>query len=99
MRWLISGILVGTAAVLAAEGRLIIGGAVWNAAELERRRQIGERINASVVGGVVISDDVTPELADATIGQLSVVGGLVAPKAVYEALSNRVTVLGGASTH
>jgi hypothetical protein len=99
MRWLISGILVGTAAVLAAEGRLIVGGAVWNAAELERRRQTGERINASVLGGVVISDDVTPDLADAAIGQLSVLGGLVAPKAVYDVLRNRVTVIGGASTH
>jgi hypothetical protein len=60
---------------------------------------MGERISATVIGGVVISDDVTPELAEATIGQLSVCGGLVAPKGVYDALSPRVTVVGGASTH
>ena len=99
MKWLITGALVGTAAVLAAEGRLIIGGAVWNAAELERRRRTGDRITATVLGGVVIADDVTPELAETTIGQLSVCGGLVAPKSVYDALSGRVTVIGGASTH
>lgn len=99
MRWLIMGMLVGTAAVLAAEGRLIVGGAVWDANALEQRRQKGERISATILGGVVIADDVTPELANAAIGQLSVCGGLVAPKGVYEAVSGRVTVIGGAATH
>jgi hypothetical protein len=99
MKWLITGVLVGAATVLATEGRLIIGGAVWNAAELERRRRTGEHINATVLGGVVISGDVTPELADAAIGQLSVCGRMVAPKAVYQALSGRVTVIGGIAAH
>jgi hypothetical protein len=99
MKWLITGVLVGAATVLAAEGRLIIGGAVWNAAELEQRRRTGERINATVLGGVVISDEVTPELADAAIGQLSVCGGLVAPKAVYDAIGSRITVIGGTAAH
>jgi hypothetical protein len=51
----------------------------------------GEKLHLKVVGLARIAADVTPELAEATIGSLNVLGSLQAPKAVKAALKNRIT--------
>jgi len=59
-------------------------------AELEGLRQAGQRIRVSVVGLVVIDDDVSPELARETIAALSVLGTLQASPALKESLAGRL---------
>lgn len=95
MRWFILGLLGGVMAVVSAPGRLVIGGRVWDAAALEKHRQLGETMDLTLIGGLVIAKDVSPELAAATIGRLRVIGGCVLPKPVAKALAGRITIIGG----
>jgi Arc/MetJ-type ribon-helix-helix transcriptional regulator len=57
--------------------------------ELEAVKARGGRLNIQVVGLAAI-DDVTPELALATIESITVLGALHASKAVKAALSGRI---------
>ena len=56
-------------------------------AELEAVRQAGQRLRISVVGLVVIDDDVTPALARDAIESLSVLGSLQASAPVRQILT------------
>jgi len=56
-------------------------------AELEGLRKAGQRIRVSVVGLVVIDDDVSAELAQETIAALSVLGTLQASPALKQAFA------------
>ncbi|HZH07003.1 MAG TPA: hypothetical protein VEY69_10035, partial [Lautropia sp.] len=58
--------------------------------ELEALRAAGQLIRISVVGLVVIDEDVSPELAHATIASLSVLGSLQVSPAVRQALAGRL---------
>ena len=58
--------------------------------ELEAVRAKGGRLNIQVVGLATIDDDVTPELALATIESITVLGALHASKAVKAALADRI---------
>ena len=58
--------------------------------ELEAVRAKGGRLNIQVVGLATIDDDVTPELALATIEFITVLGALHASKAVKAALADRI---------
>ena len=58
--------------------------------ELEALREAGQRIRIGVVGLAVIDDDVSPELARATIAGLSGLGSLQAGPAVRAALAGRL---------
>jgi len=58
--------------------------------ELEALREAGQQVRISVVGLVVIDDDVSPALAQAAIASLSVLGSLQASPAVRNALAGRV---------
>ena len=58
--------------------------------ELEAVKARGGRLNIQVVGLAAIDDDVTPELALATIESITVLGALHASKAVKAALSGRI---------
>lgn len=60
-------------------------------ADLEAMATAGEKLHLKVVGLARIAADVTPDLAEATIGSLNVLGSLQAPKAVKAALKNRIT--------
>ncbi|SFJ60700.1 CopG family transcriptional regulator [Bradyrhizobium sp. Gha] len=57
--------------------------------DLEAVRRIGEMLHINVLGLATIAPDVTPELARATIGSVSVLGALHASPAVKSALSDR----------
>jgi Arc/MetJ-type ribon-helix-helix transcriptional regulator len=62
----------------------------YSRADLEALRDAGEVMNVRVVGLARIATDVSPELALATIGSITVLGGLQATAEVKKALANRI---------
>ncbi|WP_227419454.1 CopG family transcriptional regulator [Roseitranquillus sediminis] len=58
--------------------------------ELEMARQRNEVLHIRVVGLARIARDVTPGLADATIGSIKVLGSLQAPAEVKAVLKDRI---------
>jgi len=58
-------------------------------ADLEAAVAAGRRLDIRVLGLASIADDVTPELARAAIGSISVLGALQASAAVKAALADR----------
>ncbi len=62
----------------------------YGRAELERLRAAGEVLHVRVVGLARIGSDVTPELALATIGSITVLGALQAPADIKAALAGRI---------
>ena len=59
--------------------------------DLEAVVAAGERLHIQVLGLATIDDDVTPELALATIEEISVLGALHASPAIKAALAERIT--------
>ena len=59
--------------------------------DLERAKAAGETLNIQVLDLARIADDVTPALARATIGRISVLGSFHASAAVRKALADRMT--------
>jgi Arc/MetJ-type ribon-helix-helix transcriptional regulator len=57
--------------------------------DLEAARAAGQRLDIRVLGLASIAADVTPELAQATIASVSVLGALQASAAVKAALADR----------
>ncbi len=62
----------------------------YSVADLEAVRAAGETLHVKVVGLVRIAPDVTPELALATIGSMTVLGALQASPRVKAALAPRL---------
>ncbi len=58
--------------------------------ELEAVKARGGRLKIQVLGLATIDDDVTPELARATIESITVLGALHASKAIKAALADRI---------
>lgn len=58
--------------------------------DLEAVKAAGGRLRIQVVGLATIAEDVTPELALATIESITVLGALQASQAVKAALSDRI---------
>jgi len=58
--------------------------------DLEAVKAAGGKLRIQVVGLATIADDVTPQLALATIESVTVLGALQASKAVKAALSDRI---------
>ena len=58
--------------------------------DLEAARAAGERLRIRVLGLATIADDVSPELARATIASITVLGALHAPADVKTALADRL---------
>ena len=58
--------------------------------DLEAVRAAGERLRIRVLGLATIADDVSPELAQATIESITVLGALHAPADVKTALADRM---------
>ena len=59
-------------------------------AELEAAEAAGERLHIKVLGLARIASDVTPDLARATIGSITVLGALHASAEVKDALKDRI---------
>src|SRR4051794_28051434 len=73
-----------------ARKMLVLGLQQFGAADLQAVRDAGEKLEIRVLGLASISADVTPELAQAAIGSITVLGALHAPPAVKAALADRI---------
>ena len=62
----------------------------FSRADLEAVRTAGQMLDIRVLGLARIANDVTPELARATIGSIAVLGALHARSAVKAALADRI---------
>lgn len=72
-----------------ARKRLDLGLCGYSRDDLERVRRTGEMLHINVLGLATIAQDVTPELARATIASVCVLGALHASSAVKAALADR----------
>lgn len=62
----------------------------YSRADLEALRDAGEVLHVKVVGLARIASDVSPELAQATIGTITVLGALQASPEIKKALADRI---------
>jgi Arc/MetJ-type ribon-helix-helix transcriptional regulator len=72
-----------------ARRTLVLGLQEFSKRDLEAVRESGKRLRIQVLGLVRIADDVSPELASATIESIAVLGALHATPAVRAALATR----------
>ena len=72
-----------------ARKRLDLGLRNFSREDLEVARRAGEMLHINVLGLATIAQDVTPDLARATIASISVLGALHATPAVKAALADR----------
>lgn len=62
----------------------------YSRADLEALRDAGEILHVKVVGLARIASDVSPELADQTIGSITILGALQASPEIKKALADRI---------
>ncbi|MFN8459926.1 MAG: CopG family transcriptional regulator [Anaerolineae bacterium] len=74
----------------AARKTLVLGLQQYNRRDLEAVQAAGETLQIHVLGLAIIANDVSPELARATISSLIVLGALRASRAVKLALADRI---------
>jgi Arc/MetJ-type ribon-helix-helix transcriptional regulator len=79
-----------TAKQAASRLTLELGLRTFGRKDLEAVQAAGERLSIRVLGLAVIADDVTPDLAKATIESITVLGALHAPAEVKTALADRL---------
>ena len=70
---------------------LVLGTEHYSRSRLEDVRAAGEMIHIRVLGLATVADDVTPELALATIASVEVLGAFRASPGIKQALSSRIT--------
>lgn len=68
---------------------MVIGTLSYNRHELEQKLIENEMVNVKVIGMFIITDDVTPQLAQDTIQSVTVRGVFKAPEDVKEVLKDR----------
>jgi Arc/MetJ-type ribon-helix-helix transcriptional regulator len=73
-----------------AKHQLALGLHRYSRSDLEAVRDRGETLHIQVLGLAVIDADVSPELAQATIASIHVLGALQATPALKAALSDRI---------
>jgi Arc/MetJ-type ribon-helix-helix transcriptional regulator len=74
-----------------ARRELVLGIEHYSREDLEQLRDAGRTVELRVLGLASIADDVSPELAAATIASIEVLGAFRAPRAVKAALASRTT--------
>lgn len=72
-----------------ARRTLLLGTQHLSRRDLEKLRDAGQTVELRVLGLATIADDVSPELALATIASVEVLGAFRASRAVKAALANR----------
>jgi len=75
---------------MVARKTLVLGMQHYTRSDLEAVRAAGEKLQISVLGLVSIAEDVSPELALATIDSIEVLGALRASAAVKAVLAGRI---------
>jgi Arc/MetJ-type ribon-helix-helix transcriptional regulator len=73
-----------------ARRALVLGTQFYSRQELEKLRKSGQMLEVRVLGLATIANDVSPELALATIASVEVLGAFRAPPAVKTALASRM---------
>lgn len=73
-----------------ARKSLVLGLQHYTRADLEAVQAAGQTLRIQVLGLATIASDVTPELAQATITEIAVLGALHASPAVKAALAGRI---------
>ena len=73
-----------------ARKTLVLGVQHYTRSDLEALRAAGEKLQINVLGLASIADDVSPELALATIDSIEVLGAFRASPAVRAALAGRI---------
>jgi Arc/MetJ-type ribon-helix-helix transcriptional regulator len=73
-----------------ARRTLMLGTQHLSRRDLEALRDAGQTVEIRVLGLATVADDVTPELALATIASVEVLGAFRAPRAVKAALAPRI---------
>jgi Arc/MetJ-type ribon-helix-helix transcriptional regulator len=73
-----------------ARKTLALGLQNFSRQDLESVRASGQKLHIQVLGLARIAEDVSPELARATIDSVTVLGSLQAPAAVKAALADRI---------
>ena len=73
-----------------ARKTLVLGLQDYNRRDLEAVQAAGQRLQIQVLGLVRIAEDVSPELARATIESIAVLGALQASPAIKAALADRI---------
>jgi len=73
-----------------ARRTLVLGLQHFSRADLERAQAAGQRLQIQVLGLARIADDVSPDLARATIESVEVLGAFHASAAVRRALADRI---------
>lgn len=73
-----------------ARKTMVLGLQQYTRRDLEAVQAAGEKLDIHVLGLAVIANDVSPELAQATIESLVVLGALRASRAVKAALADRI---------
>jgi Arc/MetJ-type ribon-helix-helix transcriptional regulator len=68
----------------------IVGALIYNRTDFEKYLKRNEQVDIRLVGMLFITNDVTPELAKATIKSIKVLGVLRASDEVKEALADRI---------
>lgn len=71
--------------------RLVLGIEHYTRRDLEALRASGQKVQIRVLGLASIAEDVSPELAQATIDSIEVLGALRASDAVKAALAGHIT--------
>jgi Arc/MetJ-type ribon-helix-helix transcriptional regulator len=75
---------------MVARKTLVLGMQLYTRSDLEAVRAAGEKLQISVLGLVSIAEDVSPELALATIDSIEVLGAFRASSAVKAVLAGRI---------
>jgi Arc/MetJ-type ribon-helix-helix transcriptional regulator len=73
-----------------ARKTLVLGTEHFSRSRLEQLRQTSQTIDIRIIGLASIADDVTPDLALATISSVEVLGAFRASPAVKAALASRI---------
>jgi Arc/MetJ-type ribon-helix-helix transcriptional regulator len=67
-----------------------LGVLIYNARDLEKLRDEGRKLSIRIVGMLTLTSSITPNLALEAIESIWIRGKLIAPKAVVEALGDRI---------
>jgi Arc/MetJ-type ribon-helix-helix transcriptional regulator len=73
-----------------ARRELTLGSEHYSREDLEALREVGRMVELRVLGLASIAEDVSPELALATIARVEVLGAFRAPRPVKAALASRI---------
>lgn len=69
---------------------MVIGVLIYGRREMEEMVKKGEMYDLSVIGALILNDDISPELARAAIRRIQVFGSLKASPALKAALVDRI---------